>query len=39
MEEVGLLIEKIKNAKLFLEEVYFFLDENDIKYDYLKVLE
>ncbi len=39
MDEVGVLIERIKKAKLFKEEVFSLLDQNEMKYDPLEVLE
>lgn len=39
IDEVGALIERIKNAKLFKEEVLSLLDQNEIKYDSIEVLE
>lgn len=39
MDEVGALIERIKKAKLFKEEVFSLLDQNEMKYDPLEVLE
>lgn len=39
VEEVGALIERIKKAKLFKEEVFPLLDQNEMKYDPIEVLE
>ncbi len=38
-DEVGTLIERIKKAKLFKEEVFSLLDQNEMKYDPIEVLE
>lgn len=37
-DEVGALIDRIKKAKLFKEEVFFLLDQNKMKYDSIEVL-
>ena len=39
VDEVGALIERIKKAKLFKEEVFSLLDQNEMKYDSVEVLE
>jgi hypothetical protein len=39
VDEVGALIERIKKAKLFKEEVFSLLDQNKMKYDSVEVLE
>lgn len=39
VDEVGALIERIKKAKLFKEEVLSLLDQNEMKYDPVEVLE
>lgn len=38
-DKVGSLIEKIKKAKSFKEEVFYLLDQNEMKYDSAEVLE
>ncbi|MBA3957554.1 MAG: transposase [Parachlamydiaceae bacterium] len=37
-DEVGTLLERIKRAKLFEEEVFSLLDQNEMKYDRVEVL-
>lgn len=39
VDEVGALIERIKEAKLFKEEVFPLLDESEMEYDPVEVLE
>lgn len=38
IEEVGAVLEKIKNSKRFVQEVYSLLDQNKIEYNPLEVL-
>lgn len=39
VDEVGALIDRIKKAKLFKEEVFSLLDQNEMKYDPIEVIE
>ena len=39
VDEVGALIERIKKAKLFKEEAFSLLDQNEMKYASIEVLE